>query len=104
MDINLITVTPIYKLFCKYFEYLLNLNNEEKSNLVIIKKQSEYVCIDNKIAVYYITKFENLENDLKFIMEKFNFEGNLPKLNVNLSYEKYVIPDKYLLLIKFALH
>lgn len=37
-------------------------------------------------------------------MEKFNFEGNLPKLNVNLSYEKYVIPDKYSLLIKFALH
>ena len=95
MDINLLTSTPDYKLFCKYLEYFFfTLNHKQQLNT--IKEQSAYVCIDNKIEMDYIIKFENLENELKFIMEKFNFEGELSSKNISLSSnEKYIIPDKY---------
>lgn len=97
MDINLLTAMPNYKLFCKYLEYIFfTLNHEERNNFILIGQQSNFVCIGNKIAVDYIVKFENLENEIKFIMEKFNLEGNLQFKNVSVSSnEKYEIPDKY---------
>lgn len=94
IDINLMTATPNYKLFCKYLEYFFTLSHKQKKT--IIKKQSTFICLDKKIAMDHIIKFENLENDLKFIMEKFDFEGELPAKNISISSnEKYVIPDKY---------
>ena len=55
-----------------------------------LKPQHVFVCIDNKIAVDFWGKYENIQNEWEFLCKKFKTKIHLPWLNkTNDEYNSY---------------
>lgn len=76
----------------KTFEsFVMNYCNEKSINdNMHLKPQYIFVCIDNKIAVDYWGKYENLHIEWEFLCKKFKTKIHLPWLNkTNDEYNSY---------------
>lgn len=60
-------------------------------SLEITKPQANWLKINNKIAVDFVAKFENLEEDFKTVSKTIGYKGKLPHLNrtTHEHYAKY---------------
>lgn len=62
-------------------EFVLDFKNSEYSNYIHLQTQASYVKINNELAVDFVGKFENLQEDFKKVENVLNFEHKeLPKV------------------------
>lgn len=72
-------------------DFVLNwLDNETLYSWIHFVPQSDFLCIDDKLAVDYLGRFENIDNDFIIICEKAGFKAKLEKMNVTKIKKKVI--------------
>jgi len=60
-----------------FYEYKLSFDINKSSDESHFYSQFEFVCIDNKISVDFLGRFENFKNDISTLKKKFNINKNI---------------------------
>jgi hypothetical protein len=60
-----------------FYEYKLSFDINKSSDESHFYSQFEFVCIDNKISVDFLGRFENFKNDISILKKKFNINKNI---------------------------